>query len=541
MQGFADLLDRLVLTSRQNIKVRLISGYLRNTSDPDRGYALAAMSGELEFPRLKPAILRALAAKRVDEVLFAQSHDYVGDLSETVSLIWPVLSDGTKTDRKESPCLAEIVETLLAASRGTLPGLVEAYLDMLDTSGRWALIKLVTGGLLVGVSARLVKQALADFGSREISEIEEIWHGLEPPYLDLFAWLEQGGARPRAKIVAPFRPAMLAHSLDEDELEVIKPEVYAAEWKWDGIRIQAARDQGVVRLYTRNGEDISKLFPDIVEALDFDGVLDGELLIGDKGESGFSAGPFSRLKKRMNRKTVSAKLMAGHPAFIRAYDCLFDSGEDLRGLAFGDRRKRLEILVARSRSERIDISPLIAFANVDALQALRAAPQPAIEGVMLKRWDSLYETGRPKGSWYKWKRDPHTVDAILMYAQRGKGERSSYYSDCTFGVWRENETGPGLVPVGKAQFDSADAELEKVDRFVRGNTLNRFGPVREVIHDAENGLVLEVAFDGVQGSTRHKSGVALRLPRVSRIRWDKSPKEADRLESLKSLISPGEG
>jgi DNA ligase 1 len=541
MRRFATLLDRLVLTPRQSIKLRLIVEYLRNTPDPDRGYALAALIGDLDIVRIKPAILRALAADRVDEVLFAYSHDYVGDLAETISLIWPAPIDGIEKDRNASPRLAEIVERLLAASRGELAGQVEGYLDSLHASGRWALIKLVTGGLRVDVSAQLVKQALADFGNREISEIEEIWHGLAPPYLDLFAWLEQRGARPRTKIVAPFYPVMLAHSLGDNELELITPDAYAAEWKWDGIRIQAVRDQGIARLYTRSGEDISKVFPDIVEALDFDGVLDGELLIGDKGESGFTAGPFSLLQKRLDRKTVSAKLMASHPAFIRAYDCLVDNGEDLRGQTFGERRKRLENLAAHSRSDRIDISPLLLYANGGELQAFRAAPpQPAIEGLMLKRWDSIYEPGRPMGPWYKWRRDPHIVDAVLMYAQRGHGERSSYYSDCTFGLWRDGEAGRELVPIGKAHFDFTDTEVETIDRFVRDNTLNRFGPVREVVHDGEEGLVLEVAFDGVLRSTRHKSGVALRFPRISRFRRDKSPKEADKLETLEPLI-PADG
>ena len=542
MRRFAALLDRLVLTPRQSIKLRLIAGYLRNTPDPDRGYALAALTGDLDIVRIKPAILRALAAERIDEVLFAYSHNYVGDLAETISLIWPAPIDGIEKDRNASPRLAEIVERLLTASRSETRGLIEAWLDSLDSGGRWALIKLVTGGLRVGVSARLVKQALADFGNREVSEIEEIWHGLAPPYLDLFAWLEQRGVRPHAKIAAPFYPVMLAHSFGDNELELITPDAYAAEWKWDGIRIQAVRDQGIARLYTRSGEDISKAFPDVVDALEFDGVLDGELLIGDRNESGFTAGPFSRLQKRLNRKTVSAKLMASHPAFIRAYDCLFDGGEDLRGLAFGERQKRLENLVAQSRSDRIDISPLLAFANGDELRAFRAAPpQPAIEGIMLKRWASIYEPGRPEGPWYKWKRDPHIVDAVLMYAQRGHGEQSSYYSDCTFGLWRDGEAGPELVPVGKANFDFTDTEVETIDRFVRDNTLNRFGPVREVVHDAENGLVLEVAFDGILRSIRHKSAVAIRLPWISRLRRDKSPKEADKLETLESLIPADDG
>jgi DNA ligase-1 len=414
---------------------------------------------------------------------------------------------------------------------------VEGWLDQLDGTGRWALIKLVAGGLRIGVSARLAKQALADLGGKEINEIEEVWHGVAPPYGDLFAWLEGRSERPRSRIKAPFRPVMLSHAIADEELALITPEAYAAEWKWDGIRVQAVREDGVARLYTRTGDDISGTFPDLVAGLDFEGAVDGELLIGALAEGGFMVGSFADLQQRLNRKTVSAKLMESHPAFIRAYDVLVDGGEDVRGLTFRERRARLEGLVARTLSRRLDLSPLLPFESGTALRALRAAPPEAvIEGVMLKRWDSVYEPGRPKGPWFKWKRDPHTVDAVLMYAQRGHGKRSSYYSDYTFGVWREGQDGDELVPVGKAYFGFTDEELAMIDRYVRNNTVNRFGPVREVVHEADKGLVLEVAFEGLQRSSRHKSGIAMRFPRISRLRWDKPPGEADRIETLEKLI-----
>jgi DNA ligase-1 len=537
MQRFAALLDRLVLTPQRNVKLKLLADYFRAVPDPDRGYALATLTGDLDIPSVKPAMLRGLVLERVDEVLFSYSYDYVGDLAETISLVWPPKGEGASASDVEPPHLGEIVERLLAASRSEGPRLIEAWLDSLDATGRWALIKLVTGGLRIGVSARLAKQALADLGNRQINEIEEVWHGLAPPYRELFAWLEDRGPRPETKIAAPFRPVMLSHALGDDDLARIDPEIYAAEWKWDGIRVQAVREQGVARLYTRTGDDISPTFPDLVDALDFDGGIDGELLIGGRNDTGFALGSFSDLQQRLNRKTVSVKLMESHPAFIRAYDCLFDGNEDVRGLVFRQRRRRLEDLIARSGQDRIDLSPLLSYADGAELLTLRAAPpEPVIEGVMLKRWDSVYEPGRPKGPWFKWKRDPHTVDAVLMYAQRGHGKRSSYYSDYTFGVWRDEEAGPELVPVGKAYFGFTDEELAEIDRFVRNNTVNRFGPVREVVHEPDVGLVIEVAFEGLQRSTRHKSGVAMRFPRVSRLRWDKPPSEADRLETLEKLL-----
>jgi DNA ligase-1 len=250
------------------------------------------------------------------------------------------------------------------------------------------------------------------------------------------------------------------------------------------------------------------------------------------------------LQQRLNRKTVNPRLLVEFPAHLRAYVLLVDGEEDLRERAFADRRARLEDFVARLHQPRVDLSPLVAFTTWNDLAAARSNPAAAgagadadaVEGVMLKRRDAPYLPGRPKGPWWKWKRDPFIVDAVLMYAQRGHGKRSSYYSDYTFGVWTKGEDGDLLVPVGKAYFGFTDEELIQIDRFVRRNTVERFGPVREVVHAAEQGLVLEVAFEGLQRSTRHKSGLAMRFPRINRLRWDKPPSAADRLETLERLL-----
>lgn len=545
MERFAALLDRLILTPQRNAKLRLLADYFRSTPDPDRGYALAALAGDLDLPAVKPAILRALVAERVDAVLFALSYDYVGDLAETIALVWP---DAPAAHTRERPDeqrgdlgLAQIVEALRHASRSDAPRCVASMLDGLDVTGRRALLKLVTGSLRIGVSARLAKQALADLGGHEVNAIEEIWHAVAPPYAALFAWLDGRGERPSSTAAAPFRPVMLAQAANEVELPLFTPDQYAAEWKWDGIRVQAVCERGIRRLYTRTGEDIGAAFPDMIEALDIEGAIDGELLVGRPTETGIEADSFAALQRRLNRKTVSAKLAESHPAFIRAYDCLIDGTEDIRALPFHERRRRLERRVATSLSRRIDLSPLLAFGDTaDLMQRRTAPPSPVIEGVMLKRWDSVYEPGRPKGPWFKWKRDPYRVDAVLMYAQRGHGKRSSFYSDYTFGVWRRGASGEELVPVGKAYFGFTDAELTEIDRFVRGNTINRFGPVREVAHEANHGLVLEVAFEGLARSARHRSGLAMRFPRIARLRWDKPPCEADRIEALEALLAQGD-
>ena len=542
MRAFARLLDRLSLTQGRNAKLVLVRDFLKETPDPDRGWALAALTGQLSFQAAKPAAIRKAVEARMDPALFGWSYDFVGDLAETVALVWPATPGANR-----EPELSEVVEALRTASRGEAQGLIEGWLDALDADGRWALLKLLTGGLRVGLSARLAKQAAADIAGIDVAEIEEVWHALAPPYEDLLAWLEGRGERPSPDAPGRFRPVMLAQALDKAvDLTKLDPADYAAEWKWDGIRVQAVSERGEKRLWSRTGEDVSAAFPDVVAALDFDGVIDGELLVLRDGE----VAPFGDLQQRLNRKTADAKVTAAYPAGVRAYDLLLDGETDLRRLPFRERRARLEAFVAAITSRqigspRIDLSPIQPFETWPQLAALRADPPVGdptrSEGLMLKRWDSIYEAGRPKGPWFKWKRDPRLIDAVLMYAQRGRGKRSSFYSDYTFGVWREDEAGTrGLTPVGKAYFGFTDEELKLLDKFVRDHTVERFGPVRSVRADRDFGLVLEVAFEGLQRSTRHKSGVAMRFPRISRIRWDKPAREADELGTLEAMLLANE-
>jgi len=545
MNRFAELLNRLAYEPARNAKLRLIADYFRSTPDPERGWALAALTGSLSFPHAKAGLIRSLIAERTDPVLFELSYDYVGDLSETVALMWPAPQPRPDDATGHALTLTAVIETLSTLGKTQLPQQLARWLDGLDETGRWALIKLVTGGLRVGISARLAKAAVAALGDRDAETVELVWPGLAPPYDALFAWLEGRAEKPESADPAPFRPPMLAHALDDADLATLEASDFMAEWKWDGIRVQAvaARHDGgtVARLYSRTGEDISKSFPDLLEALHLPGAIDGELLIMREGR----VQSFNVLQQRLNRKTVTAKLTAEFPAHLRAYDLLADGADDLRQEPFLERRARLENFVAKLADPRVDLSSLVAFKTWNELIAGRKNPAAAgagddaaaVEGLMLKRRDAPYLPGRPKGPWWKWKRDPFIIDAVLMYAQRGHGKRSSYYSDYTFGVWTRGENGDELVPVGKAYFGFTDEELLQIDRFVRRNTTDRFGPVREVVHEADQGLVLEVAFEGLQRSTRHKSGLAMRFPRINRLRWDKPPGEADRLELLETMVA----
>jgi DNA ligase-1 len=622
MNRFAELLDRLAYEPGRNNKLRLIANYFRATEDPDRGYALAALTGALSFKHAKPGLIRDLIAERTDPVLFALSYDYVGDLSETVALMWPKAGVDRKVSLRSTPSpqpsptrvegaaqgsqqashktananneseaaqlntdvatalsvrsplvgegqgegyrghsaheranaghnnpppptLTDVVTTLRTLGKTELPKQLARWLDELDETGRWALLKLVTGAMRIGISARLAKTAAAALGDKDPHDIELMWPGLAPPYLDLFAWLEGRADKPVNLDPAPFRPVMLAHAIEDADFSNLDAADYVAEWKWDGIRAQAVsgRDEHgdmQVRIYSRSGEDITRSFPDLLPSLHLPSAIDGELLVLRDGR----VQTFNVLQQRLNRKVVSPKLLKDYPIHLRAYDLLGEGDSDLRELPFAERRARLEAFVEKLGDPRIDLSPTIPFETWEGLRAARANPAQAgagedaeaVEGVMLKRRDAPYLPGRPKGQWWKWKRDPHIIDTVLMYAQRGHGKRSSFYSDYTFGVWTNGKDGEQLVPVGKAYFGFTDEELLQIDRFVRRNTTEKFGPVRHVVHEPEQGLVLEVAFEGLARSPRHKSGVAMRFPRINRLRWDKPPREADRLETLERML-----
>ncbi len=533
MKDFATLLDTLVYTTSRNRKLALIASYLRETPDPDRGWALAALTGELDFPAVKSSTIRNLMKDRVDPVLWTLSRDFVGDTAETASLLWPEPEEAAG----EVPSVSQVVDFLAGLNRNTAPKELPGLLDRLDANGRFALIKLATGGMRIGVSARLAKTAFAQAFDVSVEEVEEYWHALEAPYPDLFAWAADGDDPPDVSNTPRFRPFMLAHPLEDTVVDLAD---FAAEWKWDGIRVQLVRVAGETRLYSRSGDDISVTFPELLDVLPLDAVLDGELLVRGNapektqgGEQG-GAASFNALQQRLGRKTVSKKMLAESPAFVRLYDALIIEGADLRERPWEARRSALEGLIPRLPDSHFDLSAIVEARDFAHLAEIReGARDDAIEGLMLKRRDSPYIAGRKVGLWYKWKRDPLLIDCVLMYAQRGSGKRSSFYSDYTFGCWDgDPDEGAELLPVGKAYSGFTDAELKKLDRLVRQKTLNRFGPVREV----ERTLVFEVAFDSVHSSKRHKSGLAMRFPRIHRIRWDKPVHEADRIEALRALV-----
>lgn len=528
MKTFADLLDALSYTGSTLAKRRLMAEFFKTGPDPERGWALASLSGSLTFSAAKPAMVRELVMERVDPVLFVLSRDYVGDMAETVSLIWPA-----KENAPPAPELPEVIEVLSRTNKTVLRRQLADWLDALDTNGRWALLKLITGNIRVGVSSRLAKTALADAFLKDVEEIEQLWHGLEAPYIALFQWLEGKAEKPQMKARACFMPMMLAHPIEEGELAALDLSQYQIELKWDGIRVQLVKANGLIAIYSRTGDEITHTFPDIAEMMlainEEEFVLDGELL----ATTPEGIAPFNALQQRLNRKQVSKTMLEQYPAHVRAYDILMDNGEDIRALMLSERRRRLEAWIERYHLPRIDLSQVMSAPTHEALSEIRHharyTPQNGVEGLMIKKLASPYIAGRPRGHWFKWKRETMVLDCVLLYAQRGSGKRSSFYSDYTFGVWHEEK----LIPVGKAYSGFTDAELVQLDRWIRANTTQRFGPVREV----KQGLVLEIEFDSIHASNRHKSGVAMRFPRVHRIRWDKPANEADTLENALKLVT----
>ncbi|MBF7074095.1 cisplatin damage response ATP-dependent DNA ligase [Glaciecola sp. MH2013] len=581
MEAFAELVDKLYFTSSNLAKSAILRDYLRSTPDPDRGWAIAAIAGTLNFDLFKRKLIKDLIVERVDPVLFELSYDYVGEMSETVAHLWPTpepsephenaeQSAFNKQAEKPLPSLSEVVKHFQNSTKQEVQESLIDLLNVMTPNQRWALIKLGTRGLRIGLSARFLKKILAEYAQISaltndyqqtqeqitVEDIERVWHGVEPPYIDLFAWLEGKAAKPDISKKITFQPVMLSHPVDEELLPEMladayesdsppgiaseRPQAWQAEWKFDGIRVQLVVNENGKALFSRTGDDISHSFPDLLSSINahvVSGVFDGELLAMHDGE----IQSFNRLQQRLNKKKPTKKLMSENPVGMVLYDALFIDGKDLRECSLADRvdalhawhqDKHEHFKEANQKHPVLRLSQALKFSSLAELRKLREQANHAdggfIEGLMLKKRDGRYVAGRPKGQWYKWKRDAKLIDAVIMYAQRGHGKRSSFYSDYTFGCWQDDT----LLPIGKAYSGFTDAELKEIDKWVRRNTLGRFGPVKEVKKE----LVFEVAFDSVHESKRHKSGLALRFPRIHRIRWDKPAAEADMLSTLRSMI-----
>ena len=526
MKSFAALYAELDETTRTGEKVDALARYLARADAADAAWAVHFLSGRRPKRLVGARKLAewAMDASGIPEWLFGECYESVGDLAETISLLLP--PSGASSDRP----LRHWVEDRLLPLRGEPEEVqrreVQRAWAELDGPQAYVWNKLITGGFRVGVSQKLVVRALARVSGVDEPAIAHRLMGAWEPTADFYQRLLSEDTRD-TDLSRPY-PFFLAYALEADLEALGDAADWQAEWKWDGIRAQLVRRSGATWLWSRGEELITERFPELAEAAALlpDGtVLDGEIMPWRDGPL-----PFAQLQRRIGRKTLGPKILAEVPVVLLAYDLLEIDGQDVRDRPFDERRARLAALVRETPSAgRFLLSPAAEAEDWDGVRrAWVDARARGAEGLMLKRRDAPYGVGRRKGGWWKWKVEPFTVDAVLIYAQRGHGRRAALYTDYTFGVWKDGE----LVPFAKAYSGLTDEEIRRVDAFVRRNTLQRFGPVRTVKPE----LVFELAFEGIQRSPRHKSGVAVRFPRMARWRTDKRPEDADSLQTILSLL-----
>lgn len=532
MKRFAALFDAIDASTSTQAKVSALVEYFGGAPAGDAAWVVAFLTGRRPKRLVRAPDLRAWAAEaaNIPDWLFEESYAQAGDLAETITLLVP------RGSGHDDASLETWVTERLLPLAGAAPDVQRAVLldawRTLDGTARFVFNKLLTGAFRVGVSDGLVVRALARASGVEPDVIAHRLMGQWEPSAEWFGALTSTETDDAAWS-RPY-PFFLAYALDAPTESLGEVQAWQVEWKWDGIRAQVVKRRGRVLLWSRGEELLSGRFPEVEQACALlpDGtVLDGELLAWRDG----APLPFSALQRRLNRKTVGRTLLADVPVHLVAYDCLEHAGEDQRARPMRARRDTLERVVAQlPTGAPVSVSPLVEATAWDDVHAARASARAQeAEGLMLKRADSAYGVGRRTGDWWKWKVSPLTVDAVLVYAQAGHGRRAGLYTDFTFAVW----DGDTLVPFAKAYSGLTDAELRDVDRFVRGHTREKFGPVRTV--DPE--LVFELAFEGIQESARHKSGLAVRFPRIARWRRDKPAQEADSLETVRAMLRAQRG
>ncbi|TDQ18971.1 DNA ligase-1 [Algoriphagus boseongensis] len=530
MKDFANLIERLDTTTKTNQKVAALAEYFKEASEKDKLWTIAILSHRRPSRPVNTTLLREYAAElaSIPLWLFEESYHIVGDLAESIALIVP----NDQHDSKKE--LWEILEELIELKFKTEPEKKEYVQDRwmgLDYYSRFVFTKLITGGFRIGISQKLMTKALSQVSGIAEDELAYRlmgdWSPSSTSYEELLF-----GRNEQAYVSKPY-PFYLAYALEDSLEQLGEVKDWSVEHKWDGIRGQVICRKGEVFIWTRGDELVTEKYPELATLKDFlpDGiVIDGELLAFTNGEIGL----FSELQTRIGRKTLSKSILSKVPVIFKAYDLLEFQGKDYRKLPYLDRRKHLEKLIEETPHPALHISERFEFSSWDEVIAERElAREKRSEGLMLKRKASTYQVGRKKGDWWKWKIDPLTIDAVLTYAMRGHGRRTNLFTDYTFGLWQEKDNGSKeLVTFAKAYSGLTDQEFAQVDAIIKQTTLERFGPVRSV----EPTLVFELAFEGISYSSRHKSGIAVRFPRIVRWRKDKKIEDANTLEDLKALI-----
>jgi DNA ligase-1 len=533
MKAFAALYEELDTTQSTNLKVAAMARYFREAPPADAAWATYMLSGRRLKRFIGPALLKRWLIEEValPEWLVDESHSSVGDLAETIALL---TAGSAHAESSDQTLLADWIEERLLPLRDADEDVqrrsIVGWWRELPYRQCFLLNKLLTGELRVGVSQLLVTRALADVTGIERTELAGRLMGDWQPGARFWQALHAEES-PRTDPAVPY-PFFLASPLEGDPAQLGARSAWQAEWKWDGIRGQLIRRAGECHLWSRGEERITERFPEIVDAagsLPEGVVLDGEVVAWKDGR----IQPFALLQQRIGRKKLTAAILESVPVRFLAYDLLELDGKDVRAEALRERRAQLERILATA-SPLLQVSPLVTDETWQQLAVARAASRERnVEGLMLKALDSSYGTGRQRGAWWKWKIDPHSFDAVMIYAQPGQGRRSNLYTDYTFGVWRDRE----LVPVAKAYSGLSNPEVEQLDRWIRAHTLEKFGPVRSV----EPTQVFELAYEGIAASGRHKSGIALRFPRILRWRTDKPAAEADTLANLQAVLTAATG
>jgi len=526
MKTFVNLFSSLDETNKTNEKIAAMSNYFSSAPPEDAAWAIFFLSGRkpkavVQVPRL---CLWAIEAADISDWLFDESYDAVGDVAETIALLLPANTSSTNLPLH---VMVERLYRLKRLAEEEQRSLILQTWSEMNTTERFVWNKLLTGAFRVGVSQQLVARALAQVSGINVEVISHRLMGNWQPTAEFYVNLLSPETED-ADISRPY-PFCLAYPLEDAPQSLGDVHQWCAEWKWDGIRCQLIKRHGEIFLWSRGEELISQRFPELVEAARFlpDGtVIDAEVLPWREGK----VIDFGQLQLRIGRKTVTNKLMQDVPVILMAYDLLEYQATDVRQQPFSWRRLTLsQLLDTTSTLGRIMVSPAVTGNSWADLEQQRSRSRSlSVEGLVLKRLSSPYRVGRQRGDWWKWKIDPYSIDAVLIYAQRGSGRRASLYTDYTFGVWSKGQ----LIPIAKAYSGLTDAEILAVDSFVRKNTLERFGPVRVVKPE----LVFELGFEGIQRSSRHKSGIAVRFPRMLRWRTDKKPADADSLETVEALL-----
>lgn len=526
MKNFATLITALESTNKTNAKIDAMVSYLERATDEDRLWFIALFTGKRPKRNVNTNLMKdwALEITGIPVWLFTECYSAVGDLGETLSLILPPAE--MEIDKSLTGWMQEII-ALKAKTELEKKEFVTTAWSGLDYTERLIFNKLIGGSFRIGVSYKMLVNALAKFSGQDVNALMHSimgkWTVDEVNFEELVS-----GENVNPDNSKPY-PFCLAYALEKDPQELGEKEDWLVEYKWDGIRGQLIRRNGEVFIWSRGEELVTDQFPEIAEELSLlkgEFVIDGEILAVKDGH----VLNFNELQKRLNRKNITKKMLEEIPVQVFAYDLLELDGEDLREVPMAERRVKLEALVSELASAKVTLSEAVNFDKWEDLDGIRGnAREINSEGLMLKQKNSVYHTGRKKGDWWKWKINPMTIDAVLIYAQKGSGRRSSYYTDYTFAV----KNGDQLVTIAKAYSGLTDKEIMEVSRFVTKNSIEKFGPVRTVKPE----LVFEIAFEGIGFSNRHKSGVAVRFPRILRWRKDKTVEEIDELEEVKKLIN----